>query len=213
MSNTTESPTPKRGNRPPLHKRQYIVDRPFQHRLIGTLMAIWLANSLFFSIVLYFLYAWNLKRFYEITPIPGMLPLLSLPALLGFAIAFVMVFGLVVLAIIAIYLSNQIAGPLFRTKRCMDRVARGDFGFSLVFRRGDFLQDLPGVFNAMLDGLREKLEADVEDLEAIDASASNPGEVRRLVRKVLERKQAQLGGPAPERERTVAREIVSLAVH
>ena len=39
------------GGRPPLHKRQYIVDKPFQYRLIGTLLCMWAANTVFFTLV------------------------------------------------------------------------------------------------------------------------------------------------------------------
>ena len=77
------------------------------------------------------------------------MPLLTLPALFGVAIGFVVVFGLVILGIVGLYMSNQIAGPLYRTKLCMDRVGKGDWGFNLQFRHGDFLRDLPGVFNQM----------------------------------------------------------------
>lgn len=206
---------PKRqGMRPPIHKRQYIVDRPFQYRLIGTLMAIWLANSLFFTIVLYFFYEGHLRHFYELVPRPGMLPLLSLGSLFGLAVGFVVTFGFVILGIIAVYMSNQIAGPLWRTKSCLERVGRGEWNFTLQFRQGDFLRDVPGVFNTMLDGLKQQVEADLEDLRAFEAAAQDPVELKRLFSRQRERKEAQLGlssngevggGAEPE--------AVSLSVH
>ena len=97
------------GTRPPIHKRQYIVDKPFQYRLIGTLLTIWAANTVFFTLVLYFLYDGHLIRFYDLVPRAGMLPLLTLPNLFAVSILFVSVFGVIVLVIIALYLSNQIA--------------------------------------------------------------------------------------------------------
>ena len=54
MSN--ESKPAGYGSRPPFYKRQYIVDKPFQYRLIGTLLCIWAANTIFFTLVLYLLY-------------------------------------------------------------------------------------------------------------------------------------------------------------
>ena len=52
MSNESNEKT---FNRPAFYQRKYVVDKPFQYRLIGTLLAIWLANSVFFALVLYFL--------------------------------------------------------------------------------------------------------------------------------------------------------------
>jgi methyl-accepting chemotaxis protein len=214
MSNEAE---PKLNQtRPPFYRRQYIVDRPFQYRLIGTLMAIWLANSLFFTTVLYFFYEGHLREFYDLVPRAGTRPLFTPGALFVLAIGFIVVFGFVVLSIIALYMSNQIAGPLWRTKKCLDRVGRGEWSFDLRFRHNDFLRDIPAIFNTMLDGLKQQVEADLEELRAIEAAAKNPTELKRLVRKQRERKEAQIGlgnpvegGPDPGRDP----EPVSLSVH
>lgn len=200
------------GSRPPFYKRQYIVDKPFQYRLIGTLMAIWAANSAFFTLVLYFLYDGHLTQFYNLVPREGMTPLLALPDLFVTSILFVATFGLVVLAIIALYMSNQIAGPLWRTKKSLDRISDGDLAFELRFRQGDFLNDLPGVFNTMLSSLKKQASEELEELEAIEAAA--PSDVVARVKRLREKKQAQLGlsTEAPE-EVGAEHEPVSVAVH
>jgi hypothetical protein len=187
-----------RRSRPPLHKRQYIVDKPFQYRLIGTLMSIWLAYSLFFIIVLYFFYEGHLKQFYTLVPRPGPQPLLTLPMLFTLSMVFVCIFGFVVLSIVAIYMSNQIAGPLYRTKLSLARVGNGEFGFRLQFRQGDFLNDVPGVFNAMLDGLRRQAETDAEQVAAIEKAAGDPATLKRLLRELRRRKEAALGRDGSE---------------
>jgi hypothetical protein len=179
--------------RPALHKRQFIIDRPFQYRLIGTLMSIWLAYSVFFTIVLYFFYEGHLKQFYSLVPRPGTAPLLTLPMLLTLSMVFVYVFGFVVLSLIALYMSNQIAGPLYRTKLSLERVARGDFGFQLTFRHGDFLNDIPGIFNSMVDGLRRQAEMDVEQIYALEEAVNDPAELKRLLRELRKRKEASAG--------------------
>jgi len=185
-----ESNTERSGNRPPLHKRQFVVDKPFQYRLIGTLSSIWAAYSLFFTIVLYFLYEGHLKRFYTLMPRPGTHPLLELSMLFPVSVAFVLAFGFTVLGIIALYVSNQIAGPLYRTKLGMERVGRGDLSVHLRFREGDFLRDIPGIFNAMVDGLRRQSEADIGDIYALEQATNDPVKLRRLLRELRERKEA-----------------------
>jgi methyl-accepting chemotaxis protein len=214
MSNDAPSASPTPRNRPPLHRRQYIVDKPFQYRLMGTLLAIWFANSLFFSLVLYFFYEGHLNQFYELVPRPGMLPLLTLPTLFAVAIGFVAVFGIIVLGVVGLYMSNQIAGPLFRTKKCLERVATGDLNFSLQFREGDFMTDFPPFFNGMLEGLRTLAAAEVEELKAIEASNGDAAELKRLVQRLREKKEAQRDQASPiSTDEEDEREPVSVAVH
>jgi methyl-accepting chemotaxis protein len=199
--------------RPALHKRRYIVDPPFQYRLIRTLLAIWLAHSVFFTLVLYFFYEGHLRQFYDLVPRPGLLPLVSPSTLFALSIAFVFAFGFVVLLVVAVYMSNQIAGPLYRTKKGLDRVGRGEWGFHLQFRQGDFLGDVPAAFNNMLDSLRHQAETDVEELRAIEALDDDPAEWKRLVRKQRERKEAQLGIGPDAGGTSREPEAVSLTVH
>ena len=193
MSNESPSkPKKKWGNRPPLHKRQYIVNKPLQYRFIGLLFTIWIANSMFFSIVLYLLFDGHINRFYELVPKEGLYPLLTIPALLVSAVAFVSVFGVVVIGIMSLFISNQIAGPLHRTKISMNRMIAGDWAFNLKFRDTDFLNDLPPIFNAMMDNLRQRSASDIEDLKAIESASSND-EVVALARRMRESKETLIG--------------------
>ena len=57
--------------------------------------------------------------------------------LFALSIGFVFAFGFIVLLTVAVYMSNQIAGPLYRTKKGLDRVGRGEWGFHLQFRQGE----------------------------------------------------------------------------
>ncbi len=199
--------------RPALYKRRYIVDEPFQYRLLRTLFFVWLAHSVFFSLVLYFFYEGHLLRFYDLAPRPGLAPLMTPSTLFALSVAFVLVFGLVVLGLVAVYMSNQIAGPLYRTKRGLDRVGRGEWGFHLQFRQGDFLRDVSVAFNNMLDSLRQQAETDVEELRAIESLDDDPAELRQLIRKQLERKEALLGIGPEVGGTTREPEPVSLTVH
>ena len=201
------------GRRPALHRRRYIVDVPFQYRLLRTLFFVWLAHSLFFSLVLYFFYEGHLLQFYDLVPRPGLFPLLSPSTLFALSVGFVFLFAFVVLGLVGVSMSNQIAGPLYRMKTGLDRVGRGEWGFHLQFRQADFLRDVPVAFNNMLDSLRHQAEMDVEELRAIEALEEDSAEWRQLLRKQLERKEALLGiGPEPGGSSREP-ETVSLTVH
>ena len=207
MSN--ESKPAGHGSRPPFYKRQYIVDKPFQYRLIGTLLCIWAANTIFFTLVLYLLYDGHLIQFYDLVPREGMLPLLTLPNLFAVSILFVSLFG-----VIALYMSNQIAGPLYRTKKSLERLGQGDLAFKLQFRHGDFLNDFPQIFNAMLERLRRQSAEELDALKAIEASVSDADELAARVKKLREMKEAQLGVSSDvAANHDEEAEPVSLAVH
>jgi hypothetical protein len=199
--------------RPSLHRRRYIVDRRFQYRFTWTLLAIWLVHSLFFSLVLYFSSQGHLQRFYELLFRSGLLPPVSASTLFALSIGLVFAFGVFVLLGVAFHVSNKIAGPLYRTKNGMDRVGRGDWSFRLQFRQNDFLREVPAAFNNMLDSLRHQGEMDLEELRAIEALDDEPAEWRRLVRKLLERKEAQLGIGPDTGGSSRESEAVSLTVH
>jgi len=111
-------------------------------------------------------------------------------------------------------MSNQIAGPLSRTKKSLERLGQGDLAFKLQFRNGDFLNDFPEIFNAMLERLRRQSAEELDALKAIEASASDAGEVAARVKKLREMKEAQLGGSSDvAASHDEEAEAVLLAVH
>ncbi len=208
-----EGSKPEEQKRPPFRRRRFFVDNSFQYRLIATLMTVWLGNSVFFSLVLYFIYEGHLQRFYLLVPRVGMFPDLSLPMLFVISMVFFYVFGLIMVGIVGVYTSHQIAGPLYRTKMSMDRVRCGDFAFRLQFRHGDFLRDHAGVFNAMLDGLVRQQEGDIAELRAIAKAPDDPVMLKRLVGELIERKQSKAGLPTDDRGNGAARpEPVNVAI-
>jgi hypothetical protein len=209
MLNTFEATA----RRPSIHRRSIIVDRPLQYRMIRTVLAAWVAHSVLFSMVLYFFYQGHLLRFYEFVPRAGLSPMISPGALFVVSLGFVLVFGLLVIFLVALFMSSQIAGPLYRLKLAMVRAGRGDWGFHLQFRQRDFLGDVPMAFNNMLDNLRHHAEIDLEELRALEMLDDEPAEWRRLLRRQIARKEAQLG-VAPEPGFPVREfEAISVTVH
>lgn len=212
MSNQTDT-SPEQPRRRPNRRRRLIVDKPFQYRLIGLLLAIWTANSIFFSIILYYFYQGHIQQFYTLVPRPGMLPRLSTPVLFSIAIAFILVFGLIMVAIIGTYLSNQIAGPLYRVKLSLNRVSQGDVNFEVQFRDRDFLMDFPGYFNNMLRGLKEQGASDIEALKTIENNMDDTAKARELLRGLRARKEKQFGGALDASDAEPQPNQLSQAVH
>ncbi len=214
MSQEPEAASKQKRNRPPLHRRQYIVDGPVQLRLVATLLCLWLANSVFFTLVLYFFYEGHVLRFYELIPRAGQDPLVPLPTLFVLAIGFVVTFGIIIVGLMGLYLSNQVAGPLYRMKLYLQRMGKGDWNFEVRFREGDFIGNIPDVFNGMLDGLRDHARSEVEQLRAIEEMVADNDKARTLVSALRERKEVQLGVAAHAEPGTgQEQKQLSLAVH
>jgi methyl-accepting chemotaxis protein len=210
MSSENESSSQKKSFK---RRRRLIVDKPFQYRLIGLLLAIWAANSIFFSIVLHYFYEGHILRFYDLVPRGAARPLMSVPMLFTTALGFILVFGLVMIAIIGMYLSNQIAGPLYRVKRSLNRISEGDVNFEINFRDRDFLRDFPGYFNNMLRGLKEQGANDVEALKSIENNLDDTRKVQDLLRGLRERKEQQYGLTLEKTEPEEEARQLSEAVH
>jgi HAMP domain-containing protein len=62
----------------------------------------------------------------------------------------------VILAVIVIFISHRIAGPLYRLKMYMEKVENGDYSVKLNFRKNDAIHDVAESFNRMVNGIKEK---------------------------------------------------------
>ena len=64
----------------------------------------------------------------------------------------------VVLAVMVIFISHRIAGPLYRLKQFMEKIENGDYSVTLKFRKNDAIHDVADSFNRMVAGIRHKFE-------------------------------------------------------
>ncbi|MGQ0644078.1 MAG: HAMP domain-containing protein, partial [Elusimicrobiota bacterium] len=79
---------------------------------------------------------------------------------------------------LALFLSNRVAGPLYRLRKAIRQVAAGDLRHHVRLRKGDLLQETAAEFNAMQDGLaarlaevRKEAEEVLRDIEALEHDA------------------------------------------
>lgn len=64
---------------------------------------------------------------------------------------------LVLVVLIALFISHKFAGPLFRLERVTELVAEGDLTVKAVFRQGDELFETADYMNHMIESLRQKV--------------------------------------------------------
>lgn len=76
------------------------------------------------------------------------------------------------IAILSIFVSHKIAGPVYRLEETTRIIASGDLTYRINLRQGDELQDLQEAFNTMSNSLREMVAKDREVIERL-ADTSN----------------------------------------
>jgi signal transduction histidine kinase len=64
----------------------------------------------------------------------------------------------VVLAIMVVFISHRIAGPLYRLKQYMEKIENGDYSVTLKFRQNDAIHDVADSFNRMVAGIKHKFD-------------------------------------------------------
>lgn len=85
---------------------------------------------------------------------------------------------ILVIAILSIFVSHKIAGPVYRLEETARKIASGDLTYQIHLRHGDELQDLQEAFNQMSDSLRKMV---AKDREVIDKLITTGGRLRETI--------------------------------
>jgi len=137
-----------------LQRRRYITHKKFQFRMLAMLLLLVLLATLVTPLVNhYFL----LSSIIDFTMEHGRGPTgmdLFVASLRPLVIILPVVF--VLLAIIVVFISHHIAGPLYRLKMYMEKVENGDYSVKLKFRKNDSIHDVADSFNRMVEGIKDK---------------------------------------------------------
>ena len=137
-------------------RRRYLIEKKFQLRFAGMILLFMFAVALFCSLTIYYntwmLLGEKLANVYPQGRLAGILKqanfvlfkrLLLITPLVG---------------ILAIVLSHRIAGPIFRIKKTLDEVIKGDYGKRLYLRNTDELKDVAESINSLVELLEKKKE-------------------------------------------------------
>lgn len=83
------------------------------------------------------------------------------------------------IAILSIFVSHKIAGPVYRLEETTRIIASGDLTYRINLRQGDELQDLQEAFNTMSNSLREMV---AKDREVIDRLAETSNKLKLTIK-------------------------------
>jgi len=139
-----------------LQRRQYLIHKRFQFRMMGALLLLVLAATIITTVVNHFFFLSSIVNFtaeYGRAPTGQELLIASIkPLVIILPVVFI------VLAITCLFISHRIAGPLHRLKMYMEKVENGDHSVRLKFRKSDAIHDVADSFNRMLDGITKNID-------------------------------------------------------
>jgi nitrogen fixation/metabolism regulation signal transduction histidine kinase len=81
----------------------------------------------------------------------------------------------VLIGLLGIYFTHKVVGPIYKMKMLLRQVGDGKLNFQGRLRKGDELQDFFEVFNTMVERLKQRQAAEVEELDAAMAEAKASG--------------------------------------
>ncbi|MEW6686029.1 MAG: HAMP domain-containing protein [Candidatus Edwardsbacteria bacterium] len=135
-------------------RKNYLTKKRYQFRMLGLIAAIvFFATAVSILATHYFMWQSIVKIVFETGKYPPVWELMratNRPLYIVIPIVFVF------LAILVIFISHRIAGPIYRLKQSMEKVGEGDFSVRLKFRKTDEIQDVADSFNKMVERLEEK---------------------------------------------------------
>jgi nitrate/nitrite-specific signal transduction histidine kinase len=75
---------------------------------------------------------------------------------------------LIIFALLGIYLSHKVVGPIPRLKQALKRMSHGEYGEPVIVRRGDELKDLSKTINEMMEQMKEQHEQESRIVQSIE---------------------------------------------
>ena len=173
-------------------RRRFIVDATFQYALLRLLVALWVFFTAVQGWFMYYLYSGPVFDFEQILNQPDVKIIASGPPQFVGLMVLAAILGLIVVVAVGVHLSHRVAGPIFRLKESLKRVASGELGFVVRFRDGDYVGDLQELFNGMLQALRDRAENDVEQLKSVEATLPKDAPARVALERLRREKEALL---------------------
>jgi len=176
--------------KPKFKRTQYFVAKKFQLKYVGLILMLMFVTAIMCSYVVYYtsmlLLGEKLANVYPQGRLMEIIGSVNLRMLLT------VVLMTPVVAIIGIYLSHKIAGPIVRMERFLDTIASGDFRTRIVLRKGDELTGLANSMNKLQDSLKKDVLSDkaaldkvINELEALKTlTRTCPNEGSRIVENI-----------------------------
>jgi len=145
-------------------RKTLFIQKKFQLKSIASILIIIAASGLLSGLIFYFLLASELSSELHVAHSQIKNTWDSLAPVIVFGNIITIIVVGIAAAIVVLYQSHKIAGPLYRIQTICDDVAKGNYDTMTSLRKDDQLTSLAQSFESMLTALQEK---DTKRKEAI----------------------------------------------
>lgn len=182
-------------------RKNYFIKREFQSKFILRFCALVVLGSIISAV---FLYQFS-RGTVTTTFVNSRLSIVStadyiLPALFGSSLLTIVLISIAT-AVVVMYLSHRIAGPLFKIERSVEEIGAGDLTVKIKLRSTDEIAKMADCFNELTKNLNSrllelKLKSDdlgkqIDNLTALSGTeASLPPQVQDALKELSEKKKA-----------------------
>lgn len=145
-------------------RRHYFIEKRFQAKYILLTILLLLTYTLFFVAIIFAPYMLTLYFDYPITQKEeaARAILLLHGKIWPWVAAIILLFG-----VISIFITHKIAGPVFRLKKCLTEITRGNLDIKIKLRKGDDLKDLAEHINILVEELRSSITTLKNDYDVL----------------------------------------------
>ena len=160
-------------------RRNYFVDKSFQTRFILGFIVPVVVTALVCAVIVYHFSSQSVTTVFENSRLvikagtEFILPGLILSTLIS-----VIIVGIAT-AIIMLFSSHRIAGPLYKLEKSLEKLTKGDFSFDIHFRRWDEEKKLATAFNKTSQGLNDMVGDVKREANQLNSTVS---EVESLIK-------------------------------
>ncbi len=174
-----------------LRRRNYLINKDFQLRYVGKIIfGIMIMAFVVAMTVYYTTWARIMDAFYELADVARQYAPLFIST--NFSLIILLVVFMAVAAVLAVFISHKIAGPMFRFERSLEAIAKGDLHFQVNLRKSDEFKYLAEKINDMILQLRTKVQSEraaileiSELLTQVQALDKTKGKKQQLLEKTV----------------------------
>ena len=135
------------------YKRSNIlINRKFQFKFAFFVCTWIFVLSMVYPIIIYNLFEFFLRYVPNTSP-EMMMRIRDVQSQVIFLLALLQLVFIAVTFLISIFLSHRIAGPLYKLRKSMEEISRGNFEMRITFRKNDHFGELQDTFNEMAEHL------------------------------------------------------------
>ena len=170
-------------SKPKFKRKQYIVAKKFQLKYVGIILLLMFLTAALCSYVVY--YTSMMLMGEKLANVYPQGRLMHIVKLVNFRILLSVILVTPLVAVIGIFLSHRIAGPIGRMEKFLANMAAGDLSSRIFLRQGDELIMLADSINKLADSLEstvrnQKAQLGTISKELDQLKRSKPQEIAKL---------------------------------